>query len=56
VVALSMACLAAVRGQGESTYPADLSWVNGPDADADADAAAAAAFLQMRFQRHIGLL
>jgi phage terminase large subunit-like protein len=27
IVALSMACLAAVRGQSESTYVADLSWV-----------------------------
>ena len=27
VVALSMACLAAVRGQDESYYPTDLAWV-----------------------------
>src|SRR5262249_33674515 len=31
VVALSMACLAAVRGQGESSYPTDLSWVSNSD-------------------------
>jgi phage terminase large subunit-like protein len=55
VVALSMACLAAVRGQGESSYPSDLSWVSGPDpgSDADADAAAAKAFQEARFTRHV---
>jgi phage terminase large subunit-like protein len=31
MVALSMACLAAVRGQGESYYLSDLSWVGGED-------------------------
>jgi phage terminase large subunit-like protein len=30
IVALSMAALAAVKGQGESSYPSDLSWVSGP--------------------------
>ena len=52
VVALSMACLAAVRGQGESSYPTDLSWVS-DDTD-DADAARAfrpAAVLEMKMRR-----
>jgi phage terminase large subunit-like protein len=48
VVALSMAALAAVRGQGESTYVSDLSWVsdNNP-ADAERD------FLAQRLNAHI---
>jgi phage terminase large subunit-like protein len=53
VVALSMAAFAAVRGQGESTYVSDLSWVNGPEAEADAEAAAAEAFQRNRFWSHI---
>ena len=54
VVALSMACLAAVRGQGESSYVSDLSWVSGPDEpDADADAVAAKEFLEQRMAAHI---
>jgi phage terminase large subunit-like protein len=42
VVALSMAALAAVRGQSESSYPSTADWISGPAPDpADADAAAA---------------
>src|SRR5262245_38491545 len=55
-VALSMACLAAVRSQGESTYVSDLSWVSGPypGSDADADTAAAAReFQERRFTQHV---
>jgi phage terminase large subunit-like protein len=52
VVALSMACLAAVRGQGESSYPSDLSWVR-DEPDAAADARAAAEFQANRFAQHI---
>jgi hypothetical protein len=51
VVALAMAALAAVRGQGESSYISDLSWVSGPVA-ADPDAAARE-FQEMRFARHV---
>jgi phage terminase large subunit-like protein len=55
VVALSMACLAAVRGQGESSYVSDMSWVSGPypDEKTDAGAAAAAEFQAARFERHV---
>jgi len=54
VVALSLATLAAIRSEGESSYLDDLSWVSGPDEpDADADAAAAADFQRQRFQNHI---
>jgi hypothetical protein len=53
VVALSMAALAAARGQSESSYVSDLSWVSGPyEADADADAAAAREFQEQRFNQH----
>jgi phage terminase large subunit-like protein len=53
VVALSLAAFAAVRGQGESSYISDLSWVNGPyEADADAEAAARA-FQEARFNAHV---
>jgi phage terminase large subunit-like protein len=38
VVALSMACLAAVRGQDESYYASDLSWICGDSDLHDADA------------------
>jgi phage terminase large subunit-like protein len=47
VVALSMAALAAVRGQGESSYPTDLSWVSGPVENADQQ------FLEQRFAQHL---
>jgi phage terminase large subunit-like protein len=55
VVALSMACLAAVKGQGEYNYPTDLSWVRGPvpGSDADADAAAVKEFQDNRFRAHL---
>jgi phage terminase large subunit-like protein len=54
VVALSMACLAAVRGQGESSYLSDLSWVRNYDAaDIDAADAAAREFQAARFERHV---
>jgi phage terminase large subunit-like protein len=51
VVALSMAALAAVRGQGESSYVSDLSWVSGP-VGADGDAAVRE-FQELRFNRHV---
>jgi phage terminase large subunit-like protein len=47
VVALSMAALGAVRGQGESSYVGDLSWVNGPDENAEQE------FLEARMSAHI---
>jgi phage terminase large subunit-like protein len=47
LVALSMASLAAVRGQGESTYLSDLSWVSDDSDDA------AKRWQQARFERHI---
>src|SRR5262249_166653 len=54
IVALSMAALGAVRGQSESTYISDMSWVSGPyGADADAEAAAADEFQRARFQAHL---
>jgi phage terminase large subunit-like protein len=54
VVALSMAALAAVRGQGESSYVSDLSWVSPYAADPAAEAAAAAqAFQTARWQAHL---
>jgi hypothetical protein len=54
VVALSMAALAAIRGQGESTYLSDLSWVSDRD-DSDEAAADAAAerWQQERVRTHI---
>ena len=49
VVALSMACLAAIQGRGESTYPTDLSWVSD-----DTDAVdAARAFQEERLCQHV---
>jgi phage terminase large subunit-like protein len=42
VVALSMAALGAVRGQSESSYISDLSWVSGPYANQGEDAEAEA--------------
>jgi phage terminase large subunit-like protein len=49
VVALSMACLAAIRGVGEYAYDTTLNWVSGPDEpDADAGAGAAREFQQAR--------
>jgi phage terminase large subunit-like protein len=54
VVALSMAALGAVRGQSESTYVSDLSWVSGLyGADTDAEARAAEEFQRARFQAHL---
>jgi phage terminase large subunit-like protein len=54
VVALSMAALAAVRGQSESSYCSDLSWVSGPYGNgADVEAEAAARFLELRMQAHV---
>jgi phage terminase large subunit-like protein len=48
IVALSMAALGAVKGQGESSYPSDLSWVSGPTlADPDEQ------FLNARLWQHI---
>jgi phage terminase large subunit-like protein len=47
VVALSMAALAAIRGQGESTYVTDLSWVSGPVENAEQQ------FLEQRFSQHL---
>jgi phage terminase large subunit-like protein len=52
VVALSMAALAAVRGQGESSYLPDLDWVRGPGGEANS-AEQEAAFLQQRFTEHV---
>ena len=49
VVALSMAALAAVRGQGESTYVSDMSWVSGPSDNADAERD----FLEARMAAHL---
>ena len=55
IVALSMAALAAVKGQGESSYPSDLSWVSGPTlADPDAEEKRRAEqFLNARMAAHI---
>ena len=53
VVALSMACLAAIQGQGESSYDSSLAWVGSPDSDADAAAAAARAFQEAQFSQHV---
>jgi phage terminase large subunit-like protein len=50
VVALSMAALAAVRGQGESSYLSDLSWVSDRD---DSDDDAAKRWLASRYQNHV---
>jgi phage terminase large subunit-like protein len=52
VVALSMAALAAVRGQSESSYISDLSWVNGAR-DVDGEKAAAQEFLEARMAAHL---
>jgi phage terminase large subunit-like protein len=51
IVALSMAALASVRGQVESSYPADLSWVNGPNRNDEQEAARA--FTEQRLAVHI---
>jgi phage terminase large subunit-like protein len=48
VVALSMAALGAVRGQGESSYPSDLSWVSASSPE-DAEKA----FLESRMIDHL---
>jgi phage terminase large subunit-like protein len=50
VVALSLAAFAAVKGQGESTYVSDLSWVGTPEID---DPAAAADYQNQRLWEHI---
>jgi phage terminase large subunit-like protein len=57
IVALSMAALAAVKGQGESSYPSDLSWVSGPTlADPDAEEKRQAEqFLNARMAWHVGM-
>jgi phage terminase large subunit-like protein len=55
IVALSMAALAAVKGQGESSYPSDLSWVSGPslpDPEAE-EKRRAEDYLNMRMAAHI---
>jgi hypothetical protein len=54
IVALSMACLGAIRGIGHyNGYDSSLSWVTGDD-DADAEAQRAAAEFQAnRFEQHI---
>jgi phage terminase large subunit-like protein len=52
VVALSMACLAAVRGVGEYAYDTTLDFVHGPD-DAANPADEAAAFLEQRMAAHV---
>jgi phage terminase large subunit-like protein len=52
VVALSMAALAAVRGQSESSYISDLSWVNGAR-DVDGEKVAAQEFLEARMAAHL---
>jgi phage terminase large subunit-like protein len=55
IVALSMAALAAVKGQGESSYPSDLSWVSGPslpDPEAE-EQRQAEQFLNARMWQHI---
>jgi phage terminase large subunit-like protein len=53
IVALSMAALAAVRGQSESSYISDLSWVNGDTDTADAEKTAAREWQEMRMAAHI---
>jgi hypothetical protein len=55
VVALSMACLAAVRGQGEYSYDCSLEWVSNRPSVSDADAAdrAAKEFQARRFEQHV---
>jgi phage terminase large subunit-like protein len=47
VVALSIAALAAVRSQSESSYLSDLSWVSGPIENAEAD------YLEQRLTAHV---
>jgi phage terminase large subunit-like protein len=53
VVALSMAALAAVRGQSESSYISDLSWVNGDSDTAASEKTAAREWQEMRMAAHI---
>jgi hypothetical protein len=53
VVALSMAALAAVRGQTESSYDPSLRWVGSYETDAEAEAERARAWTEMRLQQHI---
>jgi phage terminase large subunit-like protein len=54
VVALSMAALAAVRGEAEWGYLADLSWVSDTyQTAAEAEAAAAREWQEMRLQAHL---
>jgi phage terminase large subunit-like protein len=55
IVALSMAALGAVKGQGESSYPSDLSWVSGPTlADPEAEEQRQAEqHLNLRMMNHI---
>jgi phage terminase large subunit-like protein len=47
VVALGMAALAAVRGQGESSYDSSLNWVSGPAENAEVD------FQNQRMAAHV---
>jgi hypothetical protein len=49
VVALSMAALAAIRGQSESSYISDMSWVSGDDDSGDA----ARRWQAARFEAHV---
>jgi phage terminase large subunit-like protein len=47
VVALSLAAYAAIKGQGESTYVSDMSWVSGPVENAEQE------HLEARFAQHL---
>ena len=55
IVALSMACLAAIRGVGQyGSYDTNLDFVNGPPAAAaNAEKAAAQEWQEMRMAAHI---
>jgi hypothetical protein len=52
VVALGMAALAAVKAQGQSTYDASLSWVNGPTTGTEAERNAE--WRRQRFAVYVG--
>jgi phage terminase large subunit-like protein len=54
VVALSMAALAAIRGQGESSYDSSLDWVSGPSNPADAERDFLEARLLAHMRQHAG--
>jgi phage terminase large subunit-like protein len=53
VVALSMAALAAVRGQSESSYDSSLGWVSGNTGTADAEQTAAREWQETRMAAHV---